>query len=72
MNPLPRPITDALFMANRDVVKFKRWNGAILPPGIERSGTWNYGHPYIAWHPVETSSALEGVPKVERELGIIS
>ena len=55
-------ITDGLFMASRDGVKFKRWNEAFLPPGIERDGTWNYGHQYIGWHIVETKSALEGAP----------
>jgi hypothetical protein len=29
-------ITEGLFMASRDGVKFKRWNEAFLPPGIER------------------------------------
>jgi hypothetical protein len=55
-------ITEGLLMASRDGVKFKRWNEAFLPPGIEREGTWNYGHQYIAWHLVETKSALEGAP----------
>ena len=55
-------ITEGLLMASRDGVTFKRWNEAFLPPGIERPGTWNYGHQYIAWHPVETKSALEGAP----------
>lgn len=55
-------ITEALFMASRDGVAFKRWNEAFLPPGIERPGAWNYGHQYIAWHVVETKSALEGAP----------
>jgi hypothetical protein len=49
-------------MASRDGVKFKRWNEAFLRPGIERPGTWNYGHQYIAWQLVETKSALEGAP----------
>lgn len=55
-------VTEGLFMSSRDGVTFKRWNEAFLPPGIERPGTWNYGHQYIAWHPVETKSALEGAP----------
>ena len=55
-------ITEGLFMASRDGVKFKRWNEAFLRPGIERDGTWNYGHQYIAWHAVETKSSLEGAP----------
>ncbi len=55
-------VTEGLFMASRDGVQFQRWNEAFLPPGIEREGTWNYGHQYIAWHPVETKSALPGAP----------
>ena len=55
-------ITEGLLMASRDGVRFKRWNEAFLRPGIERPGTWNYGQQYIAWHLVETKSALEGAP----------
>ncbi|MFN0080044.1 MAG: hypothetical protein ACKVY0_26560 [Prosthecobacter sp.] len=55
-------ITEGLLMASRDGVTFKRWNEAFLPPGIEREGTWNYGQQYIAWHVVETKSALAGAP----------
>jgi hypothetical protein len=55
-------ITEGLFMASRDGTNFKRWNEAFLPPGIERPGTWNYGHQYLAWHLVETKSSLEGAP----------
>ncbi len=53
-------ITEGLVMASRDGVRFQRWNEAFLPPGPEREGTWNYGHQYIAWHPVETKSELDG------------
>ena len=55
-------ITEGLLMASHDGVTFKRWNEAFLRPGIEREGTWHYGHQYIAWHVVETKSALEGAP----------
>ena len=55
-------ITEGLLMASRDGVKFKRWNEAFLRPGIERPGTWHYGHQYIAWHAVETKSGFEGAP----------
>ena len=55
-------ITESLFMASRDGVRFKRWNEAFLRPGIERPGTWNYGHQFLSWHPVETRSTLEGAP----------
>jgi hypothetical protein len=55
-------ITEALLMASRDGVLFHRWNEGFLRPGIERPGTWNYGHQYIGWHLVETRSALAGAP----------
>ncbi len=53
-------ITEGLFMASRNATHFKRWNEAFLPPGIERKGTWQYGHQYIGWHLVETKSSLTG------------
>lgn len=55
-------LTDGLLMASRDGVTFKRWNEAFLRPGIERDGTWTYGHQVAAWHVVETKSALDGAP----------
>jgi hypothetical protein len=55
-------LTEALVMASRDGVNFKRWNEAFIPPGLERSGTWNYGQLFVAWHLVETKSALQGAP----------
>ena len=55
-------ITEALLMTSRDGVHFKRWNEAFVRPGVERVGTWNYGHQYLAWHLVETKSAMEGAP----------
>jgi len=55
-------ITEGLLMASRDGVHFERFNEAFLPPGIERPGSWNYGHQYLAWHVVETASDLPGAP----------
>ncbi|MFH1299859.1 MAG: hypothetical protein ABIK07_02265 [Planctomycetota bacterium] len=55
-------ITEGLFMTSRDGVNFKRWQEAFLRPGIERQGTWAYGHQYIAWQMVETKSETEGAP----------
>ncbi len=55
-------ITEALLMASRDGVRFKRWNEAFFRPGVEREGTWQYGQQYVAWHMVETKSALPGAP----------
>jgi len=62
-------LTEGLVMASRDGVRFKRWNEAFVRPGIERTGTWNYGQCYLGWHAVETRSALEGAPN---ELSIYS
>jgi hypothetical protein len=55
-------LSDALFMASRDGVTFKRWDEALLRPGIERDGTWTYGQLCVAWQVVETKSSLEGAP----------
>lgn len=55
-------LTEGLLMASRDGVHFERWNEAFLRPGPERVDTWNYGHNYMAWHVVETASALPGAP----------
>lgn len=55
-------LTESLFMASSDGVRFQRWNEAFLRPGIERPGTWNYGQQYIGWSLVETRSALAGAP----------
>ncbi len=57
-----RAITEGLLMASRDGVKFKRWNEGFLRPGIERDGTWNYGHQYIGWSPIQTKGILDGAP----------
>lgn len=57
-----RALTEGLLMASRDGVNFKRWNEGFLRPGIERQGTWNYGHQFIGWHPVETKGTLQGAP----------
>lgn len=55
-------LTEALFMASRDGVTYRRWNDAFLTPGIERTGTWNYGNEFIAWQVIETPSDLPGAP----------
>jgi len=55
-------LTEGLLMASRNGVHFERWNEAFLPPGPERPATWLYGQQYIAWHAVETKSALPGAP----------
>jgi len=62
---LPRAgtaLTETVLMTSRDGRAFHRWQEAFMRPGIERSGTWNYGQQYTTWHPVETPSSLEGAP----------
>jgi hypothetical protein len=56
-------LSETLIMASRDGHHFTRWNEAFLRPGMERTGTWHYGQQYLAWHLVETQSALAGAPK---------
>lgn len=53
-------VSDAFLITSRDGVRFKRWEEAFLRPGIEREGTWNYGHQCLAWHIIETASSLDG------------
>jgi len=55
-------VTEGLLMASRDGVLFTRWNEAFVRPGVQRPGTWRYGHQYSAWHAVETESAIDGAP----------
>lgn len=55
-------LTEGMFMTSRDGVHFDRWDEAFFRPGIERPGTWNYGHQYIGWTMVETPSDLPGAP----------
>lgn len=51
-------LSQTLLMASRDGATFERWPEAFLRPGPERTGTWNYGHQYVAWQLVETPSSL--------------
>ena len=53
-------LSDALFMAGRDGVAFKRWSGAFLRPGPERPGTWSYGQQCVAWQVVTTAGSMPG------------
>jgi hypothetical protein len=53
-------LTEALLMTSRDGVRFKRWNDGFIRPGAQRPDTWNYSHLSMAWHSVETLSALAG------------
>ena len=61
-------ISESLLMSSRDGVHFERWPEGFLRPGPERTGTWNYGHQYMAWHVVETASSL--APDAPNELSL--
>jgi hypothetical protein len=52
-------LTEALLMSSRDGVNFHRWDEAFVRPGIERTGTWNYGQHFLGWRMVETQSTLD-------------
>ncbi len=56
-------ITDALLMTSRDGQTFHRWSDAFLRPGLRTAENWAYGDNYIAWHVVETESAIENAPR---------
>jgi len=55
-------VTDAVFMASRDGVNFKRWPEAFIRPGPRKKGSWVYGDNMIAWGLVETPAAEEDFP----------
>lgn len=57
-----KALTETLFMSSRDGVTFQRWPEGFLRPGIERPGTWNYGHNAVAWPLIETKSDQPGAP----------
>ena len=56
-------ITDTLLMSSRDGHSFKRWGESFLRPGPQHPNNWAYGDNYMAWHAVETASAIPGAPK---------
>jgi len=55
-------VTDALFMASRDGLTFKRWPEAFLRPGPQQIGSWVYGDNMLARGMAQTPSALPGAP----------
>lgn len=61
-------VSESLLMCSRDGDHFTRWPEAFLRPGPERTGTWNYGNQYLAWHVVETASSLS--PDAPNELSL--
>lgn len=62
-------VTDALLMSSHDGLTFHRWGSAFLRPGLRMTENWAYGDNYIAWHVIETPSAIEDAP---RELSLFA
>ena len=50
-------------MSSRDGHSFKRWGESFLRPGPQHPNNWAHGDHYMAWHAVETASAIPGAPK---------
>ena len=58
-------LTDGLFMASRDGVRFRRWDEAFLRPGPQSgdfASRWMYGDNYQSYGLFETKSATHGAP----------
>ena len=55
-------VTDAVFMASRDGLHFKRWSEAFIRPGPKLTRSWVYGDNFIFWGMVETASAFGDAP----------
>lgn len=56
-------VTDAVFMASRDGVRFHRWNEAFLRPGPRMKDSWVYGDNFVFWGLVETASHQADAPR---------
>ncbi len=55
-------VTDSLLMTSRDGRTFKRWNEALIRPGLSRTNSWTYGDNLIAWGLLRTKSHLPQAP----------
>ena len=55
-------ITDAVFMASRDGLAFKRWPEAFIRPGPRQRESWVYGDNYPFWGLIQTRSPLADSP----------
>jgi hypothetical protein len=60
-------ITDGMFMATRDPLRFTLWAESFNRPGLRTTDTWFYGDVYQNWGLVETASAIADAP---RELSV--
>ena len=55
-------VTDGLLMTSRDGLTFKRWEEAIIRPGLSRANSWTYGDNLISWGMLRTKSDLPRSP----------
>ena len=49
-------------MTSRDGLTFKRWEEAIIRPGLSRANSWTYGDNLISWGMLRTKSDLPRSP----------
>jgi len=56
-------LTDGMFMASHDGLRFRVWPESFIRPGLRTRGNWFYGNNYQSWGLVETKSAIEDAPR---------
>ncbi|MBN1342510.1 MAG: hypothetical protein JXQ73_07510 [Phycisphaerae bacterium] len=54
-------VSDAVFMTSRDGLHFKRWQEALIRPGLQHS-RWENRNNMTAWGILETASDVPGTP----------
>ncbi len=55
-------VTDAVFMASRDGLRFRRWGEAFIRPGPQTTRSWVYGDNFVVRGMIPTASAVEDEP----------
>lgn len=55
-------LTDGMFMAGRDRLRFTIWPESFIRPGLRSEGNWFYGDNYQCLGMIETKSSIEGAP----------
>ena len=56
-------VTDGMFMASRDGLRFQVWPESFIRPGLRTTDSWFYGDNYQNWGLVETKSAIADAPR---------
>ena len=56
-------VTDGMFIASRDRLRFTVWPESFLRPGLRTRDSWFYGDTYQNWGLVETKSTIDDAPR---------